>query len=391
MAYIPVPIEAEPTDVAEDAFAYLEEQVPGWLPSPGNLEAWLVEALSQFASELRDLVALVPDAIFAYYGESILGLPPYEPVAATGVTTWTAIDTKGYIVDAGTLVAVTPTADVTSYAFAVGTTFQIPAGQTQASGIEIQAIEPGAAASGLTGEVEVIDPLDFVASVTLAAPTTGGSDVETIDAYLARLSDLLTLLSPRPILPQDFAVLVQRTIPEIARATAIDLYNPTTGETDCPRCVTVAVVGADGEPVPSEAKQAADDLLQSSREVNFLAFIIDPAYTTIDVDFVVTAYPGFDLADVEARAIDAVTSFLSPETWGVPPYGDTSGRSWINARTVRLLEVASVLNNVEGVNYVSSLTLNAAGQPPGTADVNLAGMAPLPRPGAITGDATATP
>ena len=55
MAYIPVPIVAEPSDIAEDAFAYIEEKVPGWLPSPGNLEAWLVEALAQFAGELRDL------------------------------------------------------------------------------------------------------------------------------------------------------------------------------------------------------------------------------------------------------------------------------------------------------------------------------------------------
>src|SRR5437763_11831510 len=110
MAYIPVPIVSEPTDVADDAFAYLEAQVPGWLPSPGNLDAWLVEALAQFAGELRDLVALVPDAVFAYYGDSVLGLPPYAPSAATGTTTWTAIDATGYIVEAGTLVAITPSA-----------------------------------------------------------------------------------------------------------------------------------------------------------------------------------------------------------------------------------------------------------------------------------------
>ena len=76
MPYIEIPLESEPTDLAEDAFEYLEEQVPGWLPSPGNLEAWLVEANSLLAGELRDLAALVPDSIFEYYGASVLGLPP---------------------------------------------------------------------------------------------------------------------------------------------------------------------------------------------------------------------------------------------------------------------------------------------------------------------------
>lgn len=383
MAYIPVPILAEPSDVAEDAFAYIEEQVPGWLPSPANLDAWLIEALAQFGSELRDLASLVPDAIFEYFGQSVLGLPAFVATAATGSTTWEAIDAAGYVVEAGTLVAITPSASVDAYAFAVLTTFEIPAGQTTATDVLVQAIEAGAGANGLTGAVEVIDALDFVQSVALNGSTTGGTDAEESAAYLARLSDLLTLLSPRPILPQDFAVLVQRTLPEVARATAIDLYDPTTGETNKPRCVTVAIVGADGEPCSGATKAAADALLQATREVNFLAFVIDPTYTSVAVHFDVTAYPGFDADDVLARTIAAVEQYLSPESWGVPPYGDTSARSWINDTSVRYLEVANVLNNTEGVRYVVALTING-----GTADVVLAGAAPLPRPGAITGTCT---
>ena len=82
MAYIEIPLETDPVDVADEAFAYLEDQVAGWLPSPGNLEAWLVEALAQQAGELRTLAALVPEQIFAYYGTTVLGLPPYAAVPA---------------------------------------------------------------------------------------------------------------------------------------------------------------------------------------------------------------------------------------------------------------------------------------------------------------------
>jgi len=387
MTYIPVPIETDPTDLAEDAFAYLEEQVPGWLPSPGNLEAWLIESLAQTAGELRELAALVPDAIFEYYGSSILGLPPYEATQATGVTDWVMIDAAGYTVDEGTLVAISPPASIDSYAFEVVDAFTVPPGQTTQADVAIRALEAGAEASGLTGTVEVLDALDFVDSVTLDGATTGGVDAEATDDYLDRLSDLLTLLSPRPILPQDFAVLAQRSVPEVARATAIDLWKGDTGTPNTPRCVSVAVIDAAGEACSSTVKAEVDALLQAQREVNFLVYVIDPTYSTIDVSFDVSAYPGYTSTEVVDRVVEALTAFLSPANWGVPPYGDTSGRSWINDTTVRYLEVTQVVNEAEGVHYVKTLTIRKAGGTMGTSDVVMTGAAPLPRPGAIAGTA----
>jgi hypothetical protein len=385
MTYIPVPVETDPTDLAEEAFAYLEDKVEGWLPSPGNLEAWLIESLSQTASELRELAALVPDSIFEFYGSSILGLPPFEATQATGVTTWTMIDGAGYTVDAGTLVGVAPPASIDTYAFEVVEAFTVAPGQTVQADVTIRALEAGAAASGLTGDVEVLDPLDFVASVTLDAATTGGVDAEDTDAYLDRLSDLLTLLTPRPILPQDFAILAQRSIAGVARATAIDLWKGDTGTPNTPRCVSVAVIDANGQPVSAEIKQEVDDLLQSMREVNFLVYVIDPTYATIDVSFDVVAYPSYSADDVQQRVIDSLTAYLSPQNWGIPPYGDTSGRSWINEPTVRWAEVLTAVNEVEGVHYVSALTIRASGGTMGTTDVVMPGAAPLPEPGAISG------
>jgi hypothetical protein len=388
--YIPVPVETEPTDLAAEAFDYLTAKIPGWLPAEGNLEAWLVEALAQIAGELRALVALVPDAIFEYYGESVLGLPPYPAVQATGTTTWTAQDAAGYQIEAGTVIGITPTASPTSYAFSVDADAVIGAGSTSVAGVPVTALEAGAAASGLSGAVEVIDALAFITGVTLDAPTTGGSDAETTDAYLARLSALLTLLSPRPILPQDFAVLAQRSIPEVARAVAIDLYNPGPPvNTNCPRCVSVAICDADGNPCSSSVKSEVDALLQAQREVNFLVFVLDPTYTTVDVSFDLKSYPGYDPVDVAARTVTALTDYLSPASWGVPPYGDTSARSWINATSVRYLELAEQINRVDGVHYIVTLALRAAGGTFGQADVALTGVAPMPRPGSITGTATA--
>jgi hypothetical protein len=389
-SYIPVPVETEPTDLAAEAFDYLETQVPGWLPSPGNLEAWLIESLAQIAGELRSLVALVPESIFAYYGESIMGLPPYPATQATALVTFTARDAGGYQIDAGTVIAVTPAASATSYGYAVVNDTTIPSGSTSVSGVACRALIAGAEASGITGDVTVVDALNFVDTVTLDSPTTGGQDAETTDAYLSRLSALLTLLTPRPILAPDFAVLAQRTIPEVARAVAIDLYNPGPPEdTNCPRCVSVAVVDASGQPCAPDVKQDVDDLLQAQREVNFLVFVLDPTYTSLDVSFDVNSYPGYDPDDVAARVISALENYLSPGAWGVPPYGDTSARSWINQTSVRYLEIAEQINRVDGVHYINTLAIGATGGSLGQVDVVLAGVAPLPTTGTVSGVAHA--
>ena len=386
MPYIEVPVDTEPADLAELAYEYLQDRVPGWLPSPGNLEAWLIESLSQLAGEVRDLAALVPDAIFEYYGASILGLPPLEATPAVGATTWTAIDGAGYTVSPGTLVAITPPGGQDAIAFQLVEPVNIPAGQTSVAGIAVQALEAGAAASGITGEVQLLDQLSFIASVTLDAPTSGGVDAEATDDYLNRLSDLFTLLTPRPILPDDFALLAVAIDASVARATAIDLYNPGPPvDTNCPRCVTVALVDASGNPVSPEAAANVDAQLQAMREVNFLVFVVDPTYTLIDVTAHVVCYPGYQSADIQALVVAQLQGYLSPANWGLPPVGDNVRvGSWVNNTVVRYLEIAEQINRTDGVDYIVDLNFGIQGQALGKVDITLAGAAPLPRPGTIT-------
>lgn len=375
--YISPPLVTEPSDLADESFAYLEDQVDGWLPSPGNLETWLIEAVSQLAGELMDVASAVPTSIFRYYGESILGLPPHGATPATGETTWTVKDALGYTILAGTLVGIPASGDVL-LAFEVATDTVIPAGATTVTGVTIVAQDDGTDGNGLTGTPQLIDALDYVISVTLEAPTSGGVDAESDDAYLARLRELAQLLAPRPILPNDFAVMAKQ-VPGVYRATAIDLYNPgPPAATDEARCVSVVVVGADGQPVPPNIKDDVDDLLQSRREVNFLVFVLDPTYLEINVTFNVKPYPDYDGDDVADRAEVAVADYLNPANFGAVPYGDTP--QWINDTKVRYLEVAEQINRVDGVWYVEALLVNG-----GTVDINLPTPGGLPEPGTITG------
>jgi uncharacterized phage protein gp47/JayE len=384
MPYIDVTIETEPVDLAADAFGYIEAQVPGWLPSPGNLEAWLIESLAQIAGELRVLVGLVPEDIFKFYGGTIMGIPPYAAQAATATTVWTAIDAAGYTITAGTVIGITPPASQDTYGFQVVADTVIPNGQTTAS-VQVVAIQPGADASGITGTVAMIDTLDFIQSVTLAGATTGGQDAETADDYLNRLSDMLTLLAPRPILPNDFAVMARTMTEGVARACAVDLYNLSTQTGNQPRCCTVYVCDLNGNACSAAVKTACLAQLQSQREINFLCFVGDPTYNQIDVTFAVTNYQAYDPTDVANRVIAALTNYLQPYIWGLPQFGDTGSVNWINETTLRYGELITLINNVQGVRYVKTLTFGIHGGAMGSVDVALTGMAPLTRPGTITG------
>jgi hypothetical protein len=140
----------------------------------------------------------------------------------------------------------------------------------------------------------------------------------------------------------------------------------------------VAVAGADGLSIGKPARQDVANALEAQREVNFLVYVVDPTYTTIAVAFTIRVYADFTPATVVANVVAALTAYLSPNNFGVPPYGDQA--AWINDTKVRYLEVAQVINDQEGVNYIINLTVNG-----GTVDVALTGTAPLAKPGVITG------
>lgn len=445
--YIGVPLEDDPEVLIADALDQLAANVDQFEAREAHLEVWLIEVCGRMNAETRNVARKVFDDIFRYYGESIVGVLPINAVAATALTTWTMIDDAGYTIDAGTLVGYRTSGDTIVVFETVADTVVAP-GDTVALEVAIRALDAGVAGNNLgPGGLELIDSLAFVDSVVADAPSSGGVDAETPTEYLGRLRDEMTLLSPRFVLAADAAVLARR-VAGVYRALGIDNYEPseviaTAGRTNASpiitgpagsyvaedvgrtatgagipggttvlsyqsptqitlsanatstaasfaltlgsrtnreKMVTVAVVDEDGAALSQAVKDAVAAYLESMREVNFIVHVIDPSYTNIAVDFTVVAAAGYDLADLGARCIAAVQAYLAPGTWG----GSADSREWNGENTVRYLEVAQVLNMVDGVRYVQNLTING-----GVVDVPLAGVAPLPTVGAVTGVAVA--
>lgn len=385
MSFIDMDIQTDPSLLREAAYEVIRTHVPGWDPQPGNLDTWMLEATAEMAAQVRDLAATVPATIFRTYGQVVLGIPTKDGSPAQLTTTWTMRDSAGYTIPAGTLLSVRRSGGE-DLAFSVRDAVTVAAGSSSAL-ITVYAVENGADGNGIapgSGDVQLADALDYVSAVSGSGTTAGGTDPETEQQYLDRVSNELRLMSPRPILPDDFAVLAQRT-DGVARALAINGYIPgSPALTNQERAVAVAVHDAAGAACTSPVKAAVDAALQAQREVNFVVNVIDPTFTTVNVSVAAVALPGHTPSVVQTAAVDALTHYLSPVTWGLPGEGDYLSGSWRTVDKVRYLELAGVLDRVFGLDYVSSLSVNS-----GTSDVMLSGVAPLPAIGTISATVTA--
>lgn len=385
--YLSVPIEIDQQDVLQAAYDFIQSLYPNWVPADGNLDVAILQAISTDAASLRELASSVPDTIFRWYGATIIGIPPIDAVAASSTVTFIAVDNAGYTIPAGTQISV-PAAGDTDVLFETLTDAVIPPGSTTVVGVPIQATEPGSDGTDLGSigsTVTLIDALTFVTTVTLNNPTAGGSDAEDDDTYLNRLVKELRLLSPRLIIPSDFAANAL-SIPGVVRTLAIDGYNPADQTYNNPRMITIVGIDATGNPVDGATKTAIQTSSEALREVNFIVNVMDPNYTNIDVTFDVAALDGFDTTALAAAVVAAIRAWLDPSTWGVAPL-TTDPSSWNDTQVVRYLDLASLIHSVGGVDHIKTLTFAKHGLSQGTADVALTAPASLTTAGTITGTA----
>lgn len=236
--FVTIPFESDPDVLTDTAVESLRAAIPGWEPADGNLEVWMLAAFARIASEVTTVAASVPAAVFRAFGQQLIGLPPLDGETATITTIWTAADTAGYTAGSGTQVAHRVSGD-TLILFETTADVVIPPGSASLSGIVLTAVAVGTGSNAVpTGPMELIDALSWVSTIVASTVSAGGIDAETDAAYLDRLTAELRLSSPRPILPDDFAVLARR-VEGVTRALAVDGYDPGVNEQQ-----QVAITGA---------------------------------------------------------------------------------------------------------------------------------------------------
>jgi hypothetical protein len=405
--YVTLPLADDPDALLEVGVDYMEGAISGFVARPGNVETVLLEANSQIAAEVIQQAEIVPPLVFAYAGESLFGLPPYAavPATATATITW-ALDTPAGMIPAQSLVGVPhPSGNTILFTTDVDVVAIEGGGDIT---VGVTALESGANGNGAFGTSELIDVVVGVETIYVNT-ATGGVDAESDTDYLDRLADALTLLAPRPILPNDFAVMARQE-PGVERAVALDLYQPGTddnitaaqpggplavegtpvnagaGVSNVPRCVTT-IITAEGGAAPSQALMHAVWLrLDGAREVNFLAYVMAPRYTGVDVQATVHPFPGYTPVDVQAAAVAMLGQWLDPSSWGGQPTVTTDAvQQWATDNKVRIYEAVDWLNRAEGVYYVKSVQVRKVGDAAWSdVDITLPGTVALPVSGTFT-------
>lgn len=383
MAYVAYPYDGEELDdVLTAALTRLAETLPGWTPRETHVAYALLSETLRHVLDTRLLAADVADSVFRVFGSKLVGLAPTPGTPATGTAVFDVkASASTRTIPAGTEV-LWPSGAGDVYLFATATAVTIAAGATSSPGVQLVAAEPGTAANDLpAGPLELVDALTYVTGVRGTTETSGGTDPETDADYLDRLSQSLTLLRRIPVRAREFAVLA-RDVPGVHRALALDNYDSDTATSGVERTVSLAVVDAAGQPVPTNVADAVRARVAEEREVNFVVRVMAPTYTVLDVAFTVRAAAGADPVAVVGDAVDAVRGFLSPAVWGG---GDARPPRWDAKPTVRYLDLAGVVSRTPGVAEVVDVTLNGA-----RVDVTLAGVAPLPAASSTVSGAVAS-
>lgn len=394
--YIFDPIETDPDALQQAAFDYIQTRWPNWAPDDGNLESWLIAACARMVAEARDVAADVPLAIFRYFGVKIMGIPYIDATPATVASTWVlSSNPAGRTIASGHLVSIDD-ADGNPVPFEVVSDLVLVAGDLSSAPtpVILQAVVEGADANNLGGVgVEAVDmeSASWVDTITLTGVTSNGANAQTDEEYAAALSELLTLMTPRPILPRDFSILARYTALQSGaqiRVLALDGYNPIDATTNNERMVSIAAIDAvTGANISAPLKAAIDADLQAKREVTFFVNMIDPTRTSVDITVQLTAISGFAIADAIANAAADLSEFLQSVNWGRTPGSDEV--IWNQTPIVRHQDISTVINNATGVNYWTLLTFGLNGGAQDAADKTLTGAAPLVQPGTIL--VTATP
>lgn len=382
--YIGVPLETDGTVLANQIFDELETEVPGWVPSDGNMDVRLINSFAGISAETRDLASSVPDIIFAQFGNAFMNVPQLQGAPSQISSTWTARDNAGYTIPQGTLVQGTDSLGNITF-WSVYQDYVIAATTTSLAGVLLQALNLGSAPNGttyLSGQVVLIDDLEFISAIVSNTSAAGGADAEDDSTYLNRLKNKLQLLTERPILPNDFSVLAL-DVAGVGRATTVDGYDLAGNTFNNAREVTVYVTDSNGLDPGSTIKTAVSTYLESLREANFIVNCSAPNYLSTTVVYTAKAGAGVDHTQLLADVNAAITNFLSPQFWGTPQVGESP--SWVVKPYIYYLQLASVIQDVVGVDHVVSLTIDGS-----AADKSMTGSGPVSMPSLSTLTGTIT-
>lgn len=354
-------------DVVNAAIAALQLNLPGWIPREGNTEILILESLALEIAEGIVAINRLPGAVI----QALLLLAGVDKdfgIAPTASVTFTLADVNGYTIPAGTQLYLS-LEDGSTVTFLVDVPgLAIPTGDLTGT-VSVIADTFTGRANGIPAGTRLVmaSPVPFVETVELATDVADGADPETDAQWRDRGVARLSRLSDALVVPRHFEAAALE-LPEVSRAVGIDLYNPAVGPNpgDNPGHMTVAVLGENGAALSTEEKDAIEVSMEERAVAVLDVHVVDVTIVTVPLGAQLALLAGFTSASVIQSVKDALVAYVDPLTW-----------TW--GGKIRRNEIISLVDRVDGVDYVVDVSINGA---PG--DYTIVGAATLPKAGTLT-------
>jgi hypothetical protein len=354
-------------EMVDTALANLQLNLPGWIPNEANTEVVILEALALQMAEGIVAVNRLPGAVVVAVLK-LMGIEPDYGNPPNATATITFGDTLGHDIPGGTRVALTLSDGSTVIFLVEPPGLSVAPGSSSGVASLIGDVFTASANGTPTGTaMNMVDNLPFVDSVVLATDVADGRDPETTDEYRDRGVARLSRLSDALVVPRHFTAAALED-PNVAAALTIDNLNPIIGHVsgDDPGHVTVAVLGDGGALLSGPAKTALENSMEDDAVAMLDVHVIDATIVTVPVATTVVKVAGADSAAVQASVQEAVGAYLDPLVWQ-------------SGSTIYLNEMISLIDRVDGVDRVTTVTINGV-----AGNFVLTGIAAVPKAGTVT-------
>ncbi len=359
------------TEIFNDSIDYGRDLLPEWQPKVGNLETVLLEAIATQSVSVIAAANRVPGAVM----ETLLLLYGVERDAgqkATATLSVSMINNSGYTVPAGTNYAYFPPDGGKALVFELMEDISVPAGSTTGTGT-VEAIDIGSEFNNppAGSSVQVLSSIPYMLSSSFTTQPSGGTDPESDQDFFTRATTTLRSYSGALTTTTQIESWVLVTFPNDAyrckvydrrRKTDRDTTSATYDTHDGYSLVAVAGLNAvitDTGDVPLSVQQLDDISTELDKKTNtgLVTEVVNAQLVDVTVSVQVVPYVGYTTSQITDSINAALNSYLSPNEW-----------DWSD--TVRKNEIISLLDNVEGVDYVSELTSITSTSPDTTVTAN---------------------
>lgn len=234
----------------------------------------------------------------------------------------------------------------------------------QGAAILVRVMQSGGGARGNVAANTITQLLGVVPGVQAVfnpVRAEGGADGETADAIVTRGPATIAHRG-RAVSAADYETLAREASPGVAYVRAIPNRNP--AGRPLPGWLTLLIIpeSEDARPYPSFGLRTHVRKFLESRAAADLAgriHVTGPEYLPLDIDATISPRFVSEAGIVEKAVRAALQRFLHPLR------GGPSGTGWELGRDVYLSDIAAVLERVEGLDYVSELTMLVEGLPQG--------------------------